>query len=114
MDNIINNVTANSLNKYFNILSKYGYKDNKSTERMVLLSLYDDILTGEFREFVTNEDYKKITNALYCLFDGCLIEFPEYKIYDTVIRRFYDGLRYRKSEDNIIRKSQRNSVREEC
>lgn len=64
---------------YFNALTKYGYKNYQDTYKLLLLLFIDDLLTGPLSIYVTEEDYRIIDKALYCLYgSSCLIPYPEY------------------------------------
>ena len=44
---------------------------------MIVLFFMEEFLINEFSQFVTEEDYRAIINALYCMFGTtCLIDIP--------------------------------------
>ena len=101
------NITFNTLSKYFTNLANTGYRKNSDVMRVLLLSHINKLLNNDFRGFITEEDYKKIERALYCLYgSSCLIPYPDY--YNTKNQRvMYNGsmseLAYRviKAEEKV-------------
>nr|DAR32406.1 MAG TPA: hypothetical protein [Bacteriophage sp.] len=72
-------ISYDSIVTYFNTLAALGYKSYKSVDRLLVLYFIEELLDGTYKDFITEEDYKSITNALYCLFGvDCLLPFPEY------------------------------------
>lgn len=68
-----------SLCRYFNALSKLGYCNYEAVYRLLVLIFIQELLEGDCKSFINEEDYKIIDNALYCLYgSSCLIPYPEY------------------------------------
>ena len=83
MDNITA-ISSEAFERYFNTLSKLGYKSYSDVDKLLVLSIIEDILSGELSFFVTEEDYRSITNALYCMIgNNCLIDLPSYDTWDS-------------------------------
>lgn len=69
-----------SLERYFNALSKLGYKSYSEVDKLLVLIFIQELLDSECKSFITEDDYKAINQALYCLYgSSCLIPHPEYK-----------------------------------
>lgn len=77
VDVMVNEV-YNSLNSYFKSLSNTGYRKQRDVNSLLLYSYIQELLDSDFRGLVTEEDYRLIENALYCLYGTCLIPFPDY------------------------------------
>lgn len=81
MDKVLNE----SLARYFSILSKLGYMSYSNVDKLLVLIFIDDLLRSDCKSFITEDEYRVIDNALYCLYGStCLIPYPEY-IVDTII-----------------------------
>ena len=109
MDNVTN--TANeALRRYFNALSKLGYKNYSDVAKLLVLLFIEELLTSEFSFYVTEEDYRSITNALYCIMgNNCLIDLPSYTTYDSIFHdnpNYLEYIRYRITEDSTIRNTE--------
>ena len=103
-----NLITIDTLNKYFDILSKAGYVKNKEVNKVIILTFLSRLL-NDFYEYITEEDYNDIIKSVYCLSD-CLIRLPKYNIFkDSLIHNKYnDGLMLRITEDNLNRFMENN------
>ena len=103
-----NLITVDTLNKYFDILSKAGYVNSKEVNKVIILTFLSRLL-NDFSEYITEEDYNDIIKSVYCLSD-CLIRLPRYKIYkDSLIHHKYnDGLMLRITEDELNRFMENN------
>lgn len=108
----ITNDVSNSLMQYFNTLMHTGYKSYNEVEKLVIYICIEEILTGPMSFFITEEDYKIINKALYCLYGTCLIPYPTYIKGINSIKKSQPN-RYRYSEDNIIRYTENNNLRVE-
>ena len=83
----ITKLSAEVIKKYFTSLSQFGYKSYHDVDEVLVLLFIEEILTHDFLDFITEEDYKDIVKALYCLFgSSCLIHFPKYINSDTLIK----------------------------
>lgn len=100
----------NALTKYFSLLSHTGYKKYNTVYKLVVFSFIEELLYGPCAEYITEEDYNTIINAVYNLYGDCMLSYPDYKKEPVPIYKlpFYslryteDGLE-RLSEDNILR-----------
>ena len=103
-----NLITVDTLNKYFDILSKAGYVKSKEVNKVIILTFLSRLL-NDFSEYITEEDYNDIIKSVYCLSD-CLIRLPKYNIFkDSIIHNKYnDGLMLRITEDNLNRFMENN------
>ena len=103
-----NLITIDTLNKYFDILSKAGYVKNKEVNKVIILTFLSRLL-NDFSEYITEEDYNDIIKSVYCLSD-CLIRLPKYNVFkDSLIHNKYnDGLMLRITEDNLNRFMENN------
>ena len=109
MDNVTN-IANEALRRYFNALSKLGYKDYNDVAKLLVLLFIEELLTSEFSFYVTEEDYRSITNALYCIMgNNCLIDLPSYTTYDSLFHdnpNYLEYIRYRITEDSTIRNTE--------
>ena len=103
-----NLITVDTLNKYFDILSKAGYVKSKEVNKVIILTFLSRLL-NDFSEYITEEDYNDIIKSVYCLSD-CLIRLAKYNIFkDSLIHHKYnDGLMLRITEDNLNRFMENN------
>ena len=75
MDKVLNE----SLTRYFDVLSKLGYTSYSEIGELLVLIFIYDLLENDCKSFITEEEYRIIDNALYCLYGStCLISYPEY------------------------------------
>ena len=103
MDNITA-ISSEAFERYFNTLSKLGYKSYSDVDKLLVLSIIEDILSGELSFFVTEEDYRSITNALYCIMgNNCLIDLPSYDTWDSAIHENKNRGSYRLTEGDVLR-----------
>ena len=103
MDNITA-ISSEAFERYFNTLSKLGYKSYSDVDKLLVLSIIEDILSGELSFFVTEEDYRSITNAIYCIMgNNCLIDLPSYDTWDSIIHENKNRGSYRLTEGDILR-----------
>ena len=103
-----NLITIDTLNKYFDILSKAGYVKSKEVNKVIILTFLSRLL-NDFSEYITEEDYNDIIKSVYCLSD-CLIRLPKYNVFkDSLIyNKYNDGLMLRITEDNLNRFMENN------
>ena len=103
-----NLITIDTLNKYFDILSKAGYVKNKEVNKVIILTFLSRLL-NDFSEYITEKDYNDIIKSVYCLSD-CLIRLPKYNVFkDSLIHHKYNnGLILRLTEDNLNRFMENN------
>lgn len=106
-----NLITVDTLTKYFDILTKAGYINNKEVSKVIILTFLSRLI-NDFSEYITEEDYNSIIKSVYCLSD-CLIRLPNYNIYkDSLIHHeYYDGLFLRIAENILYRFTESNNPR---
>lgn len=101
----LTNEVYNSVNKYFSVLSHTGYKSYKEVNQLLVFTFLEEVLYGPLAQFITEDDYRVINEALYCLYGSCMIPFPDYKkSFTPVINRSLDE--YRVTETDIIRSTE--------
>lgn len=77
---------------YFNALTQFGYKNPQDVNRLLIYNFIGELLTGDMRYFITEEDYKTIERALSCLYgSSCLIPYPQYANNDYLFGRNEDN-----------------------
>lgn len=68
-----------SLDRYFNVLSKTGYVNSDNVDKLMLLIFLQEFLT-ECEYIITEEDYNLINSIINCLSDSsCLIPYRQFK-----------------------------------
>lgn len=107
------NTTFNSINTYFDSLALFGYRKQSDVNKLLALIFIEEILTEEMRFFITEEDYRLIERALYCLYgSSCLIPYPEYinidylfgrKNFKNIVTRLTEDDNLRSTEDDMLR-----------
>jgi hypothetical protein len=109
-------ISNTAIDRYFNTLQKLGYKNYESVNKLLVLLFIEELLDSqEFSFYITEEDYKVITNALACLYGtDCMIDIPSYNVFDSMIHDYKVSLTLRQSMDNEIRFSQEDKVRAEA
>ncbi len=69
----------NSLTSYFSVLSKFGYKNYNDVYKLILVLFIEEILHGNYIDFIEEKDYKVISNVLTCILGtSCLLPYPKY------------------------------------
>ena len=88
----VTEISKIAVDRYFNVLALFGYKDYTSVYKLLALLHIEELLTdSSFSGFVSEKDYRIIMNALYCLTGStCLIPYPEFINNDSLI---HDTLR---------------------
>lgn len=100
----------NSVNRYFSVLSHIGYKPDKEVDQLLVFTFLEEMLYGPLEQFITEEDYKTITNSLYCIYGSCMIPFPDYKkSFDSTVNRMLDE--YRITETGVLRSLESSELR---
>lgn len=74
----MDDVLYESCLRYFTALSHYGYRNNEEVKKL-LLYIFIHELVNTTSIVISEEDYKHIDNALYCIYGTtCLIPYPKY------------------------------------
>lgn len=82
----VTRISAEAIQRYFTTLSQFGYKKYSDVDKLLVLLFIEEILSQGFLQYITEEDYKVITNALYCLYgSNCMIEFPNLSCRESAI-----------------------------
>ena len=98
----LTNEVYDSVNRYFSALSHMGYKPDKEVDNLLIFTFIEEMLYGPLSQYITDKDYKSITNAVYCLYGSCMIPFPDYKkSFDSTVNRMLD--KYRVTETGVHR-----------
>lgn len=73
------NQVYDSITRYFGHITNTGYMRQDNVNKLLLLDAVYNLLDNDFRALVSEDDYKLINDALYCLYGStCLIPFPDY------------------------------------
>lgn len=108
-------ISAEAIQKYFTSLSYFGYKKYSDVDRLLVLMFIEETLANDFAQFITEEDYRIITDALYCLYgSNCMIDFPKFSNYDSLIHESRVSLTPRITEDSILRVCEKDLIRIEA
>ena len=111
MDKIKESVN-NAIERYFNALSKFGYKSYNDVNKLLVLLLSEELICNDLSYFVNECDYRSITNVLYCISgNNCLIDLPTYDVYDNIYHKTSNNVTYRITEDFILRQDEDDSLR---
>lgn len=109
---VITNISAEAIRRYFNILIKLGYKNYEDVYKIIVLTYLEELLSDNFSLYITEKDYDDIMKVFYQLLgSNCLIDFPSYATYDKLFKNRYDDVTprldgngiFRVCEDSIIR-----------
>lgn len=107
----LDNLAYTGISSYFQALSTLGYKGYKEVNKLLVLLLIEDLLRSSFSLYIDEEDYKTITNVLYCLFGStCLIPYPEFTV-NTSLSIILNADDSKISEADTIRFSEDGLIR---
>lgn len=73
---VLHNKTYDALNNYFSLLSHTGYKSYNEVYKLLVLSFIEEMISGNMKEYITEEDYKYISSMMECLYGSCMIPYP--------------------------------------
>lgn len=108
-------ISEEAIIRYFNILSKLGYKKYNDVNKLLILLFMEEFLSGEMSYYITQEDYRIIVNALYCLAgNSCMIDFPIFATYDTLIHSNTREFIPRITEIGVLRNTESDNFRVEA
>lgn len=108
MDNL-SNVLEKALTTYFNVLSSTGCVCYNDVNKLLLLSLIEEFISGPMSAFIDDKDYNSMNNALYCIFGtSCLMPYPPTEEISAV---YDEEGSIRISGDDVIRFTQDNKPR---
>lgn len=75
---VMDDLLYNSCLRYFTSLANYGFKSEKDVKKL-LFYVFIQELVNTTSIVISEEDYKHIENALYCMYGTtCLIPYPNY------------------------------------
>lgn len=100
---------SESLIKYFQVITKTGYKNYKDVYKLIALSAINYIINeyGDYTmEYSSDEDLRALHNALYCISGNCLIDYPRYLSEDTIFHKIDREKIFRTTEKEITRVSE--------
>lgn len=98
----VTNEAYEALINYFKGLTHTGYRSYKEVYQLLIFLFIEEILYGPMSEFITDNDYKDMVDAMYCLYGTCLIPYPTYlKGRGTINTKVYS--KYRITETDILR-----------
>lgn len=107
----LDNMAYTGVSNYFQALSTFGYKGYKEVNKLLVLLFIEDLLRSSFSLYIDEEDYKTITNVLYCLFGStCLIPYPEFAVNTSLVQALNDATP-RITENDILRFSEDELLR---
>ena len=110
---ILNNIYK-SVTHYFDTLSVLGYKKQSDVDKLIVFNFIGELLTGEMRHLITESDYRKMEQALSCLYGtSCLIPYPEYVNSNSLFGTLTNGgiIITRITEDSNIRNTENDLIR---
>lgn len=108
------NQVADSMSYYFNALKQFGYKKQEDVNKLLAFIYIEEMLTGDMRNFIKEDDFRVIEQALSCLYGStCLIPYPKQPNTDTLFGHLTNGslIEPRITEDSNIRFTEDNRVR---
>lgn len=107
----LDNIAYTSISNYFQALSTFGYKGYKEVNKLLVLLFIEELLRSSLNIYISEEDYKAITNTLYCLFGStCLIPYPEFIVNTSLVQALNDATP-RITENDILRFSEDELLR---
>lgn len=69
----------NAIERYLNTLSAFGYMSYCEVDKLLVLMFIQELMDSNCKTFITEDEYRTISNVLYCLYgSSCLIPYPEY------------------------------------
>lgn len=82
----MDNILYESLSRYFNTLSKLGYKSYSDVDRLLVLIFIQEWLEDKCLNYINEDDQRIIERVLYCLYgSSCLIPYPTNIVKDALI-----------------------------
>jgi hypothetical protein len=111
MTNILD-ITSDALNTYFQVIKHKGYLKKSEVNKVLIISFIEEILDAKFCDFITEDDYNSIINAINRICsNSSIVKFPSFDVYTDLIQdiRIYNNCRM--TEDNNLRMSQSGNVR---
>ena len=101
----LNIILEHSLEKYFKVLAKIGYKNPKDVYNLLSLVIITKLLE-RYSEYITEEDLRSMSIALACISGSCLIAAPTISSEDSIFHEVKRVLGVRISQESIVRKTE--------
>ena len=102
MDDSLLKFTQESLIRYFNVLSQFGYKSYCDVDKLITLIFLQECL-AKYQQFITEGDYNVISKATECLYGtSCLMPYQYYQTNQTTYNNFADA-NVQSTEDSEIK-----------
>lgn len=108
----ITTLAVNSINKYFYVLSLFGYKKYDEVYSLLSILFIEEILNGKLSDFIKENDYKLLLDCICKIsHNSCLVGYTHNISNDTLIHK--DIIKYipRTSEGQIVRVSEGSTLR---
>ena len=85
--------------KYYNTLSKVGYINKTSVNKLIIGSWINKVFNGEYSIIINNEQYNLLSNLYLCIAGDCLVPYSKYCT-DVVINKLPTYTYFRITEIN--------------
>lgn len=106
----LTNEVYDSINRYFSVLSHTGYKPYTEVNKLIVYSFIEEFLNGPMSFYITDKDYRDISNVLECIYGSCMIPYTDYRQYiSNAINVMPDA--YRASDINVLRITETSDLR---
>lgn len=110
MENL-DNLASQALERYFKVVEKTGYVNERDTNKLMLLLFLQNIIDN-YSYYITEEDYNLINRIIVCLYStSCLIPFAQYQSLIQPIDNYLLNIPIKITELDDIRHSQRHHLR---
>ena len=107
----INKLLANALDTYYTSLSSIGSMPNREVNKLVLLDFLAEVLSDDYDEIFTEEEFRILTSAVDCIVGShCMFKFENYQE-AKAINKVNTNLTVRITEDNLLRFTTDNNLR---
>lgn len=101
----INIILSTAIDRYFESLGVLGFSSQANTDNLVVLSGISYIINN-FQDNLTEDDIRALYKAVLCISGNCLIDYSKELSEDSLIHPINTNLKYRASEDTILRQSE--------
>lgn len=110
MENL-DELSFQSLERYFTVLEKTGYMNDVDTNKLMLLLFLQEFL-DTYSHYITEDDYNLINSIIVCLYStSCLIPYVQYKKLTEPLNDYILTVPIRTTEEDIIRHSEIETLR---
>lgn len=108
----INQLSLDSIKRYYNILKKTGTFDYEQVYKLFLLTYIGDLLSEEYSWYITEEDYSLLLNLINCISKTtCIVPYTNIATHIQPINNFLSDYAIRISENEIIRLAEEDVLR---